>query len=293
MVEFDYGEMTTRNLGFVTAQEQDQIAKATVFVCGTGGMGGACLQSLARAGIGHVILADADEFEISNLNRQVFATLDTVGVDKTEATRQGLLKINPDIQITLYDTRWPDHLNAILTASDIVVNGMDDIAATVRLYRACQAAGLTLIDAYAAAFPSVYVTRPSDPMPEEWLAYPTRNKAPESWSEADLAACFLSELSHVMSVSSSRHHIDLELAAEMAAGKRSRMSFAPMVILTGNLMAYEVLHRVIGRAGGADYRGYFLNPFKGRTERPLPEPLAGWMRALARSAIGKLMDEGA
>ena len=55
---FDYAEMTTRNIGFVTEAEQEQLKNARVFVCGTGGMGGACLLALARAGVGKLITAE-------------------------------------------------------------------------------------------------------------------------------------------------------------------------------------------------------------------------------------------
>jgi tRNA A37 threonylcarbamoyladenosine dehydratase len=70
---FLYDEMTTRNAGFLTPAEQRTLHDARVFVCGVGGMGGAALQSLVRAGVGHFTLADMDVFETSNLNRQLFA----------------------------------------------------------------------------------------------------------------------------------------------------------------------------------------------------------------------------
>jgi tRNA A37 threonylcarbamoyladenosine dehydratase len=78
-VSFTYDELVGRNLGFVTAAEQERIRTTPVFVCGVGGMGGACVQSLVRAGVGRLAIADVDRFEVSNLNRQVFATLSTVG----------------------------------------------------------------------------------------------------------------------------------------------------------------------------------------------------------------------
>ena len=92
---FDYGEFVRRNIGFVTEAEQELIREARVFVCGVGGMGGACALSLTRAGVSKLTIADIDRFELSNLNRQVFAFIDTVGEDKVEAVRRQLLMINP------------------------------------------------------------------------------------------------------------------------------------------------------------------------------------------------------
>ena len=68
-----------------------------VFVCGTGGMGGAAVLALARAGVGHCTLAGIDEFEISN--RQVFAFDHSVGRHKAEATAEQVGTINPEIGI--------------------------------------------------------------------------------------------------------------------------------------------------------------------------------------------------
>ena len=72
------------------------------------------------------------------------------------------------------------------------------------------------------------------------------------------------EVEYVMTNSSSVKYIDLDIAAEFIAGKRSRMSLAPMVITAGNMMAYEALFTILGKRGGADDRGYFWNPEKGK-----------------------------
>ena len=78
-MNFDYKTFSTRNIGFVTETEQTHLREGAVFVAGVGGMGGACLASLVRAGVGRIAIADIDRFEVSNLNRQVFANLDTLG----------------------------------------------------------------------------------------------------------------------------------------------------------------------------------------------------------------------
>lgn len=58
---FDYADFTNRNIGFVTEEEQARLRAAQVFICGTGGMGGACVFALARLGIGNLILSDIDD----------------------------------------------------------------------------------------------------------------------------------------------------------------------------------------------------------------------------------------
>lgn len=286
---FDYGMMTTRNIGFVTEAEQVRIHDAPVFICGVGGMGGACLMALVRAGFTRLIIADLDDFEVSNLNRQLFATLDSVGQHKAEASRDQCLRINPEAQIEVLGRDWPDHLERVLATAKIVVNGADDLIAGLMLYRGARASGGTVIDAYASPLPSVYVTRPGDPMPEERLRYPTRGKPLEAVTDGDRAAAFLCEVEHVMLHSSSRHHIDLALAGEVAAGRRSRMSFAPMVISTGMLMAHEVVQLATGRPSRTGYRGWFLNIYRSRIEHPLPAPVAMLLRPIVRRALGRMI----
>ncbi|WP_196258163.1 HesA/MoeB/ThiF family protein [Pelagibacterium limicola] len=288
-MSFSYAEFTNRNLGFVTAEEQEKLREATVFVCGTGGMGGAAVLALARAGIGKLILADIDTFEIGNMNRQVFAFTNTVGQHKAEATEALIRTINPQIETIVYKDEWPGHAIASIEASSVTINGTDDLAASLLLYRSARAAHRPVIDAYASSLPSVYVTRPGEPMPEERLHYPTIGT---SWDELTVEQrneAFMREIEHVMVHSSARKYIDLAMAGEMAAGKRKRMSFAPMVITTGMLMAYETIALILGQQTRTDCRGWFFNPYEGKVERPLPFWLSAVVTPIARRQIAKLV----
>ena len=164
-----YEELTERNAAFVTADEQSSLRSSAVFVCGVGGMGGAAAEALVRAGVGALALADHDRFEASNLNRQSFAFLDTLGMEKTRVTREALERINPELRIEVFDGDWVDRLDDLLVRYPVVVNGMDDVRATIRLYRKAREHGATVIDAYTSPYPSVTVVRPDDPRPEERL----------------------------------------------------------------------------------------------------------------------------
>jgi molybdopterin/thiamine biosynthesis adenylyltransferase len=287
-MSFSYAEFTNRNLGFVDAAGQEKLRNATVFVCGTGGMGGAAILALARAGIGKLILADIDTFEIGNMNRQVFAFLNTVDRHKAEATAEIIRTINPEIEVTVYKDDWPDHVEQSIAAAAVTINGTDDLAASLLLYRTARAANKPVIDAYASSLPSVYVTRPSDPMPEERLDYPTIGTAWNALTAEQRGGAFMREIEHVMVHSSARKYIDMQLAGEMAAGKRKRMSFAPMVITTGMLMAYETIALILGQQTKTDCRGWFFNPYEGKVERPLPGILSAIITPIARRKIAEL-----
>ena len=140
MSDFNYAEFTTRNIGFVTRRRAGALRQACVFVCGTGGMGGAALMALARAGVGRLIVADIDAFEISNLNRQVFAFTDTVGRPKAEAAAEA----RPPHQSASSRSRCSapngrSHRSGSRERAQVVVNGTDDLAASLLLYRTARA----------------------------------------------------------------------------------------------------------------------------------------------------------
>jgi molybdopterin-synthase adenylyltransferase len=285
---FTYDEFTKRNIGFVTADQQARLKAAHVFVCGCGGMGGAAILALTRAGVGRLTICDIDEFEVSNLNRQVFAWTDTVGRHKAEATAEQLRRINPEISVEVLKDDWPDHVPRILKAASVVVNGTDDLGASLLLYRSARQAGLPVIDSYASPLPSVYVTRPADPSPEERLGYPTIGIAWNQLTDEARAKAFQAEAVYVMTNSSSAAHIDLEAVGEVVAGKRSRMSFAPMVITSGMLIAYEALAILTGTATSTDCRGWFFNPYRGRVEHPRNPVAAMIVRRIVLQKLAKM-----
>lgn len=126
-------------------------------------------------------------------------------------------------------------------------------------------------------------------MPEERLGYPTLSKAWDAVTKDDRAAAFQAEAIHVLVHSTSRHYIDLDAAGEVAAGKRSRMSFAPMVISTGMLMAYEAIAIIIGKPTRTDCRGYFFKPYQPAVERPLPRLIEVAMKPIVRRLLERMM----
>jgi len=262
-----YNDFLVRNLGFVNEQEQELLSNTKVFVCGVGGMGGACLESLIRMGIKDIGVCDIDTFEVSNLNRQVFCNMDSVDQKKSEASVEQSLKINPFLNIKNWAESWADHIDEICEYYDIIVNGCDDVKSTLLMYRKARVYKIPVVDAFASPLPSVYVTRPGEPTPEEWLKYPSLGVNLDKLTDDILQGCFQKELEHVIANTSSEEHIHMKYAIELFEGKRGRMSLAPMVILTGNLMAYEVYYMAIKKTSATTYRGYFLNTKLNKIEK--------------------------
>lgn len=261
----NYKTLFQRNIGFVNEEEQSKIHLQKVFIVGVGGMGGAALMNLVRMGYEHLGVADIDVFEESNINRQLFCNMDTVGIDKAEASVLQVHKLNPNVEIKNWGRGWLDHLPEICKEYPIIINGCDDIVASNILYNAARKAGCTVIDAYTASVPSVYVTRPKEPSP--LMRWTGKEQIKET--DVDLINEYkVKETEYVMTNSNSLEHIHLPIAIEMIQGKRSRMSLSPMVIMTGCLMSYQVLFLTIGKKA-TDHHGYFVDPFGKVTKRSL------------------------
>lgn len=105
---------------------QRRFAKATVAVCGLGGLGSNIAIALARAGVGNLILIDYDFVDITNIHRQQYKA-NQIGMAKTEALKQNLSEIAPYIAVEIYPVQI-DKGNAekVLQKADIVCEAFDD-----------------------------------------------------------------------------------------------------------------------------------------------------------------------
>jgi molybdopterin/thiamine biosynthesis adenylyltransferase/rhodanese-related sulfurtransferase len=117
---------------------QNKLNQARVLVIGAGGLGCPALQYLAAAGIGTIGVVDFDVVEISNLQRQILYTLDDIGKPKAETAARQLRKLNPEIQIDIYNDRITNR-NAIelITNYDLVIDGSDNFSTRYMVNDAC------------------------------------------------------------------------------------------------------------------------------------------------------------
>ncbi len=147
---FEYDEAFSRNLGWVTEAEQQTLRRKCVAIAGLGGVGGAHLLTLARLGIGRFAIADMDRFDLANFNRQVGATVDSLGRSKAEVLAQMAAEINPELEIR----RFPEgvdagNISSFLAGADAYVDGLDFFAfdARERAFAACAALGIPAVTA--------------------------------------------------------------------------------------------------------------------------------------------------
>lgn len=124
--------------------------RAAVF--GVGGVGGYVVEALARSGIGALDLIDSDTVAESNLNRQIIATRDTLGMLKVEAAKARVLSINPDCKVSTYPIFYlPETADQFDFAQyDYVIDAVDTVAAKLSLVLRARDAGVPILCAMGA-----------------------------------------------------------------------------------------------------------------------------------------------
>ncbi|MDR2914045.1 MAG: tRNA threonylcarbamoyladenosine dehydratase [Tannerella sp.] len=120
-------EIFSRNELLIGSKAMDKISKAHVILFGVGGVGSWCAESLIRSGIGHLTIVDPDDVSITNINRQLPATTETVGQAKVNVLKTRLLAINPHADITAVQTIYTNDTNDLfrLDTYDYILDAID------------------------------------------------------------------------------------------------------------------------------------------------------------------------
>lgn len=130
----------------------ERLAGKRVAVFGLGGVGGHCVDALARSGIGVLDLIDHDTVSLSNLNRQLMALRSTLGRSKAAVAAERIADINPDCRVTVHELFYlPEESERFdFSAYDYIVDAIDTVKAKLSLAVQAQAAGTPIISAMGA-----------------------------------------------------------------------------------------------------------------------------------------------
>ena len=137
---FDYKNAFSRNIGWLTQEEQSLLREKRVATAGAGGVGSEHLVTLARLGIGKFQISDFDEYEVHNFNRQAGAFMSTVNQPKVDVMREVILDINPEAEINSFPEGVnEENADEFLKDVDVYVDSLDYFALNARklMYRKC------------------------------------------------------------------------------------------------------------------------------------------------------------
>lgn len=284
MANFDYGSAFSRNIGWVTESEQKRLRDACVAIGGLGGVGGVHLLTLARLGIGKFSIADFDKFDIVNFNRQVGATVSSLGQPKLDVLRDMVRDINPEVDLRLFpDGVNDENLEDFLSGVDVYVDGLDFFAFDARrkTFAACERKGIPVVTAAPLGLGVALLVFGPGSMPfEEYFGF-------EGGDEMEMAIRFLVGLSPAM--------LQRGYVADMSKvnlAERKGPSCIAACQLCAGVAAIETLKLVLGRKGvrlapfGTQFDAYRMQ--YALTWRPWGHrnPMQRVMRYLVRRQLG-------
>src|SRR5208337_4886083 len=135
-----------RNQKTISVENQRTLLHSRVVVVGCGGLGGYILEELARIGVGTLVAVDPDVFEECNLNRQILATLMTVGCAKVSAAQRRIAEINPSVKlIPIHAAYEPEKAAKFFEGANVVVDALDSIPTRLALAESCRQLCLPLV----------------------------------------------------------------------------------------------------------------------------------------------------
>ena len=147
---FNYDKAFSRNIGWVTQDEQARLRSARIAIAGLGGVGGAHLLTLARLGIARFVISDFDEFDLHNMNRQAGAFMPHMGQSKISTLARMASDINPEIELRQFpEGVKPDNVDDFLDGVDVYVDGLDFFALPARrmVFAKCREKGIPVLTA--------------------------------------------------------------------------------------------------------------------------------------------------
>ncbi len=170
---------------------QEKLAAAHVLVLGLGGLGCPAALYLGAAGVGQLTLADGDEVELSNLQRQIAHGDADIGRSKAASAAESIHAINPEVRVSVVARRLDaESMNDCCARVDVVLDASDNYATRFALNRACIRAGVPLVSAAAVRGEGqLAVFAPASGGPCYRCLYPEENAEPlEACSDSGVLA---------------------------------------------------------------------------------------------------------
>ena len=132
---------------FLGKDSTEKLKNARVAVIGLGGVGGSAAEGILRAGVGHLLFIDGDTVDETNINRQLLATDETVGMDKIAAAKLRFELINPDADMTFKKEFYLPENSAFLYDwnPDYIIDAIDTVTAKLHIAEECKKRGIKLL----------------------------------------------------------------------------------------------------------------------------------------------------
>ena len=142
-----------KNLKTLSLEEQKKLKETKVVVAGCGGLGGYVVEMLARLGIGFITVVDDEVFEETNLNRQIFCDINSLGKKKALVAKERILAVNPEVAVNPILIRIEErNAKELITGHKAVIDALDSIPHKILLEKACEELKIPLIHGAVAGW---------------------------------------------------------------------------------------------------------------------------------------------
>ena len=271
-----------RNLGLISGQEQQQLGESTVLIAGVGGVGGRVAETLARVGIGHLIVTDPDDFAVSNLNRQAGCTRESLGRNKAlviaELCRS--VGLGPVVDANTEGVT-PSNVAALTAGVDLVIDGTDFAIPEVGLLLAdvSRHGNIPVLLAVEIGFGAWHtVLRPDGPGFRALLGLPP-NATPDSLASGALSVPLWRWIARFPSYG------DPELMRGVQEQGLPAPAVAPAVELSAAMLSTAAIDVLLGRPLTAvSPRICHIDARTGKSRIYKPRPIPFWA-SVARASI--------
>ena len=137
----------------IGTENLNKLKKQTIAIFGIGGVGSYVTEALARAGIGKFILIDKDKIDVTNINRQIHATHETIGKPKVEVMKERIKSINPEAEVkTIEEFVTGENIQEILNQPiDYVVDAIDTVKSKIEIIKTAKQKGIPIISSMGTA----------------------------------------------------------------------------------------------------------------------------------------------
>ncbi len=136
----------------IDIEAQQALLDSTMLLIGMGGLGSPSALYLAATGVGHLIIADFDKVELSNLQRQVIHHTDDIGKYKVDSAKEKMLAVNPNVKVTTVKELNAENLNSWISKADVVLDGTDNFDTRFKVNKACVEEEKPLVSAAVIRF---------------------------------------------------------------------------------------------------------------------------------------------
>lgn len=159
-----FSQRYERNKISISDEEQIILKNSRVLVLGCGGLGGYIIEYLARIGVGHITAVDGDEFCASNLNRQLYAKQDNIGLSKAFEAQKRVAEINDDVEVTAVHAMFtPENADDLVAGQNVVVDALDNAEAKLLAAKTAGVWGVPFVHGAISGWCArVYTVMPGD-----------------------------------------------------------------------------------------------------------------------------------